>query len=136
MMLQRILARGELCEKLQDSGEALEADRFFRKWNFAKDAAAEEAALSTGAKAMADAYCRGVNAYFESRGLPWELRILGCRFEPWAIRDLFLVSKLAGLVGLAQTQGEMEHFLVEAVQAGVSNSKSCSLGSSKVSTRN
>jgi penicillin G amidase len=123
MVLQRILARGEACEKLQDSQEAHDADRFFRRWNFSKDAAAEEAALSAAARAYASAYCRGANAYFERKGMPWELRLLGCCFESWTVRDMFLISKLAALVGLAQTQGEMEHFLVEAVQRGVSRER-------------
>jgi penicillin amidase len=120
MVVQRLLARGEVCEKLQDSREALDADRFFRRWNFGKDAASEEDALSASARAMGDAYCLGVNAYFGRHRMPWELRLLGCYVEPWRLCDVFLVSKLSGLVGLAQTQGEMEHFLVECVQQGVS----------------
>ena len=97
----------------------LELDRYFRRWNLGADAAGEEAALSEWARSAVDAYCQGVNLYFGKRGLPWELRLLGARFEPWTAADIFLTSKVAGLVTLAQSQADMERFIVECVQHGL-----------------
>lgn len=119
ILLMRILGRGQGCEQLQDTEEMLVWDRFFRRWNLGADAAREEAALSGRAKAAVEAYCRGANLLFSKKGIPWELRLLGCRFEPWTVADTFLTAKLAGLIALAQTQADMEQFIVECVQHGI-----------------
>jgi penicillin amidase len=54
-----------------------------------------------------------------ARRVPWELRLLGHRPEPWTPADSVLVARVGGYVSLAQTQGDMERLLVELVQAGV-----------------
>jgi penicillin amidase len=123
MLLVRILGRGQGCEYLQDSAQMLELDRYFRRWNLKAEAVREEAELSERARAMADSYCRGANLYFDREGLPWELRLLGCKFEPWTIVDIGLTAKVAGLVALAQSQGDMERFIVECVQGGIGRDK-------------
>ena len=97
----------------------LELDRYFRRWNLDGDAAREEAALSSEARSAVEAYCQGANLCFSKKGLPWELRLLGYRFEPWTVADIFLTAKVAGLVTLASAQADMEQFLVECVQNGI-----------------
>jgi penicillin amidase len=72
---------------------------------------------------MVQAYCQGVNHYFAKRRVPWELRWLGYRFEPWTTADVFLVAKLAGLIGLSHTQAVLERFIVECVQNGISRDR-------------
>ena len=119
MLLMRILGRGRGCEQLQDTAELLVWDRFFRRWNLGGDAVSEEAALSERARATVEAYCRGVNLFFSKKGIPWELRLLGCRFETWTVADTFLIAKLAGLIALAQAQTELEQFIVECVRQGI-----------------
>ncbi len=123
MLLTRVLGRGEACEQLQDTADLLALDRFFRRWNFGRDAAAEEAAFSPRARSAVEAYCRGVNHYFQRAALPWELRLLRCAFERWTPADVLLTGKLTGFVGLVQSQAEMERFLVECVQNGVAREK-------------
>ena len=119
MLLMRSLGRGRGCEQLDDSAELLVWDRYFRRWNLGADAAREEAALSDRATAAVEAYCRGANLFFSKQGIPWELRLLGCDFEPWAVADTFLIAKLAGLIALAQAQTDMEQFIVECVRNGL-----------------
>lgn len=119
ILLMRILGRGQGCEQLQDTEELLVWDRYFRRWNLRADAAREEAALSDRARYAVEAYCRGVNLFFSKKNIPWELRLLGCRFEPWTTADCFLTAKLSGLIALAQAQTDMEQFIVECVQQGI-----------------
>jgi len=119
ILLMRILGRGQGCEQLEDSTEMLVWDRFFRRWNLGADAVREEAALSVRARSAVEAYCRGVNLFVSKKKIPWELRLLGCRFEPWTVADCFLTAKLSGLIALAQTQADMEQFIVECVQHGI-----------------
>ncbi len=119
ILLMRILGRGRGCEQLQDTAELLVWDRYFRRWNLGADAAQEEATLSARARSAAEAYSRGVNLWFSQKGIPWELRLLGFRFEPWTIADCSLTAKLAGLIALSQTQADMEQFIVECVRQGI-----------------
>lgn len=118
MLLMRILGQGRACEQLADGDDMLALDRFFRRLNFGAETAAEIDKLSAGARCAVDAYCAGVNAAF-ARRLPWELRLLGYRHEPWTLADSLLVARLIGYVALAQSQGDLERLLVEMVQAGV-----------------
>ena len=118
LLLTRILARGRASELL-DSGEAMLAvDRFFRRMNFGGDTEAEVTKLAPADRALAEAYADGVNQALRRR-LPWELRLLGYRPEPWSVGDSFLIARLVGYVSLAQSQADMERLLVEMVQAGV-----------------
>jgi penicillin amidase len=119
ILLMRILGQGRGCELLEDSAELLVWDRYFRRWNLGADAASEEAAISERARSAIEAYCRGVNLFFSKKKIPWELRLLGCRFEPWTVADCFLTAKLSGLIALAQAQTDMEQFIVECVQHGI-----------------
>lgn len=119
ILLMRILGRGQGCEQLQDSEELLVWDRFFRRWNLRADAVREEAALSPRVRSAVEAYCRGVNLWFSDKGIPWELRLMGCRFEPWTIADCFLIAKLSGLIALASAQTDIEQFIVECVRNGI-----------------
>jgi len=123
ILLVRILGRGRACELLQDTEEMLDLDRFFRRWDLAAVSAREEAALSGRARSAVDSFCQGVNLYFSTHPLPWELRLMGCRFEPWTAADIGLTAKVAGLVVLAQSQADMERFIVECVQNGIPRAK-------------
>jgi penicillin amidase len=120
MLLTRILARGRASEVLDAGEEMLTVDRFFRRMNFGGDVDAEAKKLTPADRAIADAYCDGVNRAL-SRRLPWELQLLRHRPEPWSAGDSIVISRLVGYVALAQSQADMERLLVEMVQAGVSN---------------
>lgn len=121
MLLVRTLARGEASAKLKATADMLALDRFFRRMNFGHDAEAELARLSPRARDGQEAYCRGVNAYFDEAGEPWEFRLVGDRLRgaPWSFADIYLTAKVIGYVALAQSQAEVEHWIVEAVQAGL-----------------
>jgi penicillin amidase len=118
LLLVRILARGRSSELLDASDEMLRIDRFFRRVNFAGGTDEEAAALPPPLHRLAAAYCDGVNAVL-ARRVPWELRALRYRPEPWTIADSMLVSRVIGYVALAQSQGDVERLAIELARAGV-----------------
>jgi penicillin amidase len=119
MLLVRILGRGRGSEILEASDDMLRIDQFFRRLNLAEGAAQELERCSAREREIAEAYATGVNDAL-ARRVPWELRLLGYRHEPWTPADSFLTARLSGYVALAQSQGDIERLLVEMVQAGVS----------------
>lgn len=117
LVMSRIVGSGRAAELLRGSDQMVGLDRFFRRANFGRDADAEVAKLSDRHRSMLEAYVDGVNRALAKR--PWELRLLRYRPEPWTVADCVLVARMAGYIGLAQTQGEVEQLVVEMVRAGV-----------------
>lgn len=122
MLLMRILGRGRASEQLDGSDATLAVDLFFRRMHWSGGAADEVQELDGGTRELVTAYCSGANAAFR-RKLPWELRALGYRHEPWTGEDCVLVARLLGYVTLAQSQAEIERWLVELVQLGIGRDK-------------
>lgn len=122
MLLTRIVGQGRVSELLDGSDSSLEIDLFFRRMNWQTCTQRDIEALSPGALEACEAYCSGVQAAL-ARRVPWELRLLGYRPEPWTVEDIFLMVRMLGYITLAQSQGEMERLFVEMVQAGVSREK-------------
>lgn len=120
MLIMRILGRGRGAELLDGSDEMVEVDRFFRKMNFGAGVAAEARHLDPETAAAAQSYCDGVNARL-GESVPWELKLVGYKPEPWTIGDSLMLARMTGFLTLAQSQGEVERLFVEMVQAGVSD---------------
>ena len=118
LLLVRLVARGRTSEVLAGDDASLHLDRFFRRIDLGGDAEHEAAALSGDTRRLASAYCEGVNDVL-ARRVPWELRILGYRPEPWTIADIILMSRVVGYVALAQSQGDVERLALEMARAGV-----------------
>ena len=118
MLIMRILGQGRAAELLDGSDAMVEVDRFFRRMNWGGGVAEEEKKLSPEARAACEAYCDGANTRF-SRSVPWELKLVGVRHDPWTIRDSLLLSRMTGFLTMAQSQGEVERLFVEMVQAGI-----------------
>ncbi|MHC4393589.1 MAG: penicillin acylase family protein, partial [Planctomycetota bacterium] len=122
MQLMRILGKGRAAELLEDSEAMVEVDRFFLRMNWRGGCAAEAGRLQERTRELCEQYVRGINAAFEHRW-PWELRLLRIEREPWTVADLILISRMTGYLTLAQSQGEIERFFVELVQAGVDDAR-------------
>ncbi len=99
MDLFRRTARGELAEVLGagPNNVALDQDKLHRTYGFAQAAEAELANASPRARAVLEAYARGVNAYAASldpKSMPPEFQILSYSFRPWTPTDTFVVVKI------------------------------------------
>src|SRR4030095_5503999 len=95
MDLFRRTARGELAEVLGTA--ALEEDKRHRTFGFTQSAEAEVAQASPSARALLEAYAKGVNAYIDSldaKDLPPEFRLLQYKPRPWTPADSLIVVKL------------------------------------------
>jgi len=120
MMLMRLIGQGRLCECLANDDDTLAIDVFMRQMGFERDAEADVANLSEDGRRLGDAYAEGVNHYLEHHRRPLELVIVGYRPHPWSVADTLLTIKLMSFIGLAQSQQDMEKFLIQALGAGVS----------------
>ena len=118
MILMRVLGQGRAAELLDGSDEMVEVDRFFRKMSWGTGVEQEASKLTVEAAAACEAYCAGANRRF-AESLPWELRLVGLRPDPWTVGDSLLLARMAGFLTLAQSQGEIERLFVEMVRAGV-----------------
>ena len=118
MLIMRILGQGRAAELLDGSDEMVEVDRFFRRMNWSGGISEAATTLSPEAHAACEAYCDGVNARF-SQSVPWELKLVRVRPEPWTIEDSCCSLGWPGFSRLAQSQGEVERLFVEMVQAGI-----------------
>jgi len=122
MLLTRILCQGRAGECLDSSDELLGIDIFFRKMNWGGDAGQEVSRISMLDREILQAYCEGINACFKSR-IPWELKLLGYKFERWKPEDSIMLSRMIGYISLAQSQAEIERFIVEMIQKDVEREK-------------
>ena len=99
MDLFRRTERGELAEVLTagPNNIALEQDKQHRTLGFGYVAEAEVAQASPQARALLEAYARGVNAYIatlDAKSLPPEFQILQYKPKPWTSADSLLIVKL------------------------------------------
>jgi len=99
MDLFRRTARGELAEVLGvgPNNIAIDQDKLHRTYGFSQTAEAELANASPRARAMLEAYARGVNAYASSldpKSVPPEFQILQYSFRPWTPADSLVVVKI------------------------------------------
>lgn len=123
MLLTRTLLQGKAAEHLKGDPTLIEIDKFMRRMNFLPDADEEIAKLSPGDRRQLDAYAAGCNLYLSSNKPVYEFRLLGYTPEPWHIKDSMLIVKIFGYIGLADSQGTMEKFLVQMIQRGVAQEK-------------
>jgi penicillin amidase len=95
MDLLRRTARGELSEIF--GRLTLDEDKQRRTYGFARLAESLEAKASPKARAVLDAYARGVNAYADSldeKSLPREFQILGYKPRAWRAADSIVLGKI------------------------------------------
>jgi penicillin G amidase len=120
MLMMRLLGRGQLSKFLDASDASLQVDLFFRRMGWAAGDEVEAARIDPATRALLDAYCAGVNARLD-RKRPWELKVGGYKHSPWRVEDCIVVARVISYLTLAQSQGDLERFLVELIQAGVPN---------------
>ncbi len=119
MMLLRVIGQGQLCEHLKDDNTSLDIDVFMRRMGLAMYADLDTANLSPEDRQFVEAYCSGVNHYLENHGRPWEFFLLRYRPTPWSVSDTLLTASIMSYIGLAQTQEDLERFIIQALHSGM-----------------
>jgi penicillin amidase len=127
MLLVRLVGQGRLCECLVNDNDALQIDIFMREMGLARYAKVEAVNTLDEARVLGDAYAEGVNYWLGNNRRPIELMMV--RYDPewWTIADTILTIKLMSYIGLAQSQQDVEKFLIQAIQGGVPTERLASL---------
>jgi len=123
MMLVRAIVQGRCSEKFTGDEDLIEIDKFMRWIFLEKDIDREIEKLEPEVKKELDAYCAGINAVIAEKNRPFEFLLTGYKPEPWEIKDSIATAKVMGFVGLAQTQVDMQKFLIQMIQQDISEEK-------------
>lgn len=97
MTILRRITQGRIAESAGPI--AVDIDHALRILNFGRGTAQVEAALPPETRAFVEAFVRGINHYQASLGeddLPHEFTVLRLRREPWTVRDVLAIGRLAG----------------------------------------
>ncbi len=119
MHLLKLIGRGQASQKLMGSADLIAIDRAMRWIGLFREAEAEATQLAPQTHAILEAYCQGVNTAVHRHKTPFEFRLVGYQPDDWTIADVLLVAKMMGFVGLTQSQGEMEKFIIQLLRQGV-----------------
>ena len=119
MWLMKIIGRGRASELLKADEELIELDKFMRWINLGGNIADEVLQLSEETGEILKAYCRGVNDAVSDLKTPFEFKLSGYKPDRWKPEDTILMVKILGFVGLTQSQGDMEKFILQMITNNV-----------------
>ena len=119
MWLMKIIGRGRASELLKADEELIELDKFMRWINLGGNIADEVLQLSEETGEILKAYCRGVNDAVSDLKTPFEFKLSGYKPDRWKPEDAILMVKILGFVGLTQSQGDMEKFILQMIRNNV-----------------
>jgi len=119
MWLLKIIGQGRASECLKADEELIEIDRYMRWINLGGNGAAEVEKLSDETLRIFEAYCRGVNDAVAGSSLPLEFRLVGYKPDRWKPEDAILIYKMVGFLGLSQSQGDCEKFIMQIIKNDV-----------------
>ena len=117
-LLLTAAARGELAQALLPRGELLDLDRLVHRHDIPRIGAAEVKKLGEHDLRCLDAFVAGIAQAFRDHGMPFELRVLGCRIPPPRRETVVSAFLVSAFLGLAQAQERMERAVVDALSAG------------------
>ena len=106
MILMRTLGQGRASELLDSSDEMAGIDKFFRKMNWSGCTEEELRKLPEEIKLYLTAFCNGANEAFTKK-FPWELKLLGVKFEPWKMEDIIQISRMIGYLTLSKGKDDL-----------------------------
>ena len=127
MMLVRVIACGRVSELLKADDNTLGIDIFMREMALYREAKCEVEILNQETRSFLEAYCDGVNDYLNKHRRRLEFLLVGYKPEPWKPEDTLATIKIMAYIGLAQTQQDIEKFIIQSVQNDVNVEKLKSL---------
>jgi len=123
-LLTRILLQGRAAELLKADEGLIAIDTYMRRMNFLPDPQEQISLIGPDARRALDAYVNGFNNWIKDNGPVFEFKLMGYRQpEPYTATDCLRLAKVFGFLGLADIQANMEKFLVEMIQKGLSEKK-------------
>jgi penicillin amidase len=97
MTILRRIVEGRLSESAGPL--AVDIDHALRILNFGRGAAKFEAEMPAETRAFVEDFVNGINYYqgkLSEKELPHEFKVLALKREPWSVRDVLAVGRLAG----------------------------------------
>jgi penicillin amidase len=116
MWLMKLIGTGTASEYLSSSDDLIAVDRFMRWVDLAGKARQEVAELSGHLLDFLQIYCQGVNQAVADNRTPFEFRLLGYKPDAWTPVDVFIMAQMIGFIGLSQSQGDNEKFIMQMIQ--------------------
>jgi penicillin amidase len=116
MWLLKMIGTGRSSEFIGGYAELVELDKFMRWIKLDVDATEEVGRLSSEVAKIFEVYCRGVNDAVAASRIPYEFRLVGYKADRWSPEDVVLMVKLFGFMGLSQSQGDMEKFILQIIR--------------------
>lgn len=115
----RTIARGRAAERIANTHELVETDRFFRRAGLYRRLERESQLLEPHIRDQLEWYCEGVNDGVADSGRTLPMWATGFRPQPWGVEDVMLIGNLLSFSGLAVGQQDNERLLLELVQLGI-----------------
>ena len=115
MWLLKIIGQGRASELLKADEELIELDKFMRWINLAGSTADDVLQLSEETAEALKIYCRGANDALANIRTPIEFKLVGYKPDSWTPEDVILITKMIGFVGLSQSQGDAEKFILQMI---------------------
>ena len=119
MWLMKLVGRGRASESIKADPELIELDRFMRWIDLGGDTAKEVQKLPQATSEIFMTYCRGVNDAVAGSKTPFEFKLTGYKPDRWTPEDVLLIVKMIGFVGLTQSQGDIEKFILQIIRNDV-----------------
>ncbi|UCB44616.1 MAG: penicillin acylase family protein [Spirochaetota bacterium] len=123
VLLMRIVLRGQAAEHLKAIPDLIKLDKYMRRMNFLPDAEKVIKMLEPHVKRHIERYTEGFNLFLSQNGVVPELRLLGYKPPTWDITDSLLIGKVFGFLGLTDTQGKIEKFIIQLIQNKLDETK-------------
>jgi penicillin amidase len=118
--LTRLIAKGVASQFLEASEDLINGDIYMRRYNLWGDSKQQAGELTDESRAIADAFCAGINTVLDEGSRPFEFKLISHRPSHWSPADCIMMTKLIGLIDMTETQGWMEKLIVQMLQSGVS----------------
>ncbi len=123
MLFARAVAGGCSAEKIADTPELIETDRFFRRAGLFLGLDREVRQLDDAAFDQLTAYCEGVNDGMKEGGRSLAMWATGFVPTPWTQESVLLIGHLLSFGGLIISQLQNERILLDMVKVGVTDDK-------------
>ncbi len=119
ILFARVVASGHSAERIANTPELAETDRFFRQAGLFLHAEREWHGLTPDEQDTLTSYCDGVNDGMLQAGRSFPMWATGFQAEPWDPAAVMLIGNLLNYNGLAVGQQQQERMMLELIQAGV-----------------
>ena len=121
--LLKTIGQGKASEVIKADEELIELDKFMRWIKLDEDTHDQIQQLSPWAREVIEAHCRGINDALSDSRTTLESKLAGYNPDPWTLENSILMAKMIGFLGLSQSQGEMEKFILELIQNDIAPRK-------------